>query len=180
MYPHAIKSLKLAQSSKSNQQWITLAFKHSRDSAYEIDMVLSCTSWALGDYPIFIFTTKPFSSLSLHWLQPRLQLIVQELVRLVPLERIYSVFAPAPITKMFVRTVQSLTGLVPIQSPYYAASLSFCNRQSFRDRRQTADSHVLRLAQETDISKAAALCKGFAETSEPFVLDDQGALKEAS
>jgi len=180
MYPHAIKSLKQPHSTKSKQHWITLAFKHSRDASYEIDIVLSCTSWELGDYPIFMFTTKPFSSLSIHWLQPRLQLIIQELVRLVPLERIYSVFAPAPITKLFVRTMQSLTGLVPVQTPYYAASLSFCNRQTFRDRRQTGDSHVLRPAQEIDIAKVAALCMGFAETSDPFALDDQGAVREAT
>jgi hypothetical protein len=87
MYPHAIKSLKHSQSGRSKQHWITLASKHSRDSPYEIDLILSCTSWALGDYPIFIFTTKTFSSLSLHWLQPRLQLVIEELVGLVPLER---------------------------------------------------------------------------------------------
>jgi hypothetical protein len=91
MYPHAIKCLKHSQSKNkpAQQLWITLSFKHGHDTPYEIDFVLSCTSWALGDYPIFIFTTAPYTSLSLHWLQPRLMLIVQKLTGLVPLERMY-------------------------------------------------------------------------------------------
>jgi hypothetical protein len=99
MYPHAIKSLKLPQSGRSKQHWITLAFKHSRESPYEIDLVLSCTSWALGDYPIFIFTTNDAALLSLHWLQPRVQLLIKELVRLVPLERMYA--KPVDDSKFF-------------------------------------------------------------------------------
>jgi hypothetical protein len=72
MYPHAIKSLKLSKSTKSQQHWITLAFKHGRDSPYEIDLV---------------FTTAPYSSLTPNWLQPRLLLLINELLGRVPLER---------------------------------------------------------------------------------------------
>lgn len=111
-----------------------------------------------------------------------MRLLAAELLRRVPVTRVYSVFAPAPITKTFVRVWQSLTGAAPIKEPYYAALFSVCTADTFRARKQATgheQASTIRKAEPADIPKIAQLCKGFASTSEPFVLDDADAFKEA-
>ncbi|KZS96200.1 hypothetical protein SISNIDRAFT_483585 [Sistotremastrum niveocremeum HHB9708] len=182
IYPHAQKTLRAeleGRPTPPDQLWMTVT---SPDDDTP-DLVLSCTSWALGTYPVFIFSTHPISTLSSQWINTRIHLLASELYSQVPAERIYSVFAPSAITKAFVRIWESISGMVAVRDPYYAASISHCTRQTFRNRRSTmiaGTSYELRKGVESDIPEVAELCRGFASTSDPFILDEEGAFREAT
>ncbi|KAJ7286986.1 hypothetical protein C8J57DRAFT_1495468 [Mycena rebaudengoi] len=67
--------------------------------------------WIAGAYPIFIFTTHPIHHLTPDFLLPRLIRLAEALHAAVPIERVYSVFAPDAVTTMFVEIWSSLTGV---------------------------------------------------------------------
>jgi len=133
-----------------------------------IDLVLSCTESAMGTHPIFIFSPHPFTHHDPHFLQPRMEHLVDALHRAIPYERVFSVFAPQLITTIFVSLWSELTQIPFYTEPYYAAKLSFCTKRSFVNRPMTIHpdlNYELRLAVEADIPEAAVLCHGFAQAS---------------
>jgi hypothetical protein len=86
MYAHALK-LKEREAggmTTSGHHWITVSNRQ------ELEFVLSCTSWELGNYPIFIFTTLPVDSTSLSGpaLNVRIQYMAEKLSKLVPWQRV--------------------------------------------------------------------------------------------
>ncbi|KAK0212213.1 hypothetical protein DFS33DRAFT_1463661 [Desarmillaria ectypa] len=180
LYPHALKCRAAEQSGqppKPGQVWIV------HDPEPRTQFILSCTTTEMGEYPIFITTTCPTSSLSLEFIRQPMFLLAKELYRIVPVPRVYSVFAPDAIAQHFATLWTELTGVDHIPEPYYAAKLSFCTKATFRYRQATmvpGVTYELRLAVASDIEEVAKLCHGFASESEPFVLDDAGALKEAT
>lgn len=148
-----------------------------------IDFVLSCAEGAMGSYPIFIFSTRPIAELDEEFLFPRLSLLVKALRDAVNVSRVYSIFAPEPVAQMFTDLWVELTGIRFIREPYYAATFSYCTRQTHTDRSITTHPSLqydLRPAVESDIPSVAELCFGFAESSEPFVLTREGSIKEAT
>ncbi|EJD35473.1 hypothetical protein AURDEDRAFT_188728 [Auricularia subglabra TFB-10046 SS5] len=190
MLPHALaaiqRELKGAPPTPG-QFWLSLSSMHAAADgtlAPVVEMVLSCTEWAMGTYPIFVFCNPAvLDALSAVALNARLSMLVAELHARVPVSRVYSVFAPTRVTKAFARLWINMTGAQIEREPYYSAVFSFCTAQTITRRRQTlvADRiYTLRLAHEADIPAVARLCKGFASTSDPFILSDEGALKEAS
>ncbi|KAJ7503146.1 hypothetical protein B0H11DRAFT_620286 [Mycena galericulata] len=179
--PIALKTLAREQNSETapgrDQYWIVL---HSLGA---IDFVLSVTNGDIGTYPVFIFTTHPIHRLTTDFLLPRLVRLAAELRAAVPVKRVYSIFAPDAVTKMFVEIWCSLTGVPCYPDPYYHAKLTYCTKRSFINRQMTTFPglvYELRPAVESDLHAVATLCYKFAEDSEPFVLTPEGALKEAS
>ncbi|KAL1744822.1 acyl-CoA N-acyltransferase [Schizophyllum fasciatum] len=162
------------------QAWITSSVLTRNGPV--VDFILSCSDGAMGGYPVFIFTTHRISSLNRDNLYPRLGPIAEALLKAVPTHRVYSVFAPDIIATTFTEIWQKLTAIAPERELYYHAAFSRLPRRAFRDR---APSNIhgmdfqLRPAVDADIPRVAALCKGFASTSDPFTLDDAGALREA-
>ncbi|KAJ6631425.1 hypothetical protein B0H10DRAFT_2159751 [Mycena sp. CBHHK59/15] len=178
--PIALKSLareKNMETAGRDQCWIAV---RSYDT---IDFVVSCTNGDIGAYPIFIFTTHPIHSLTSEFLLPRLIRLAEALRAVVPINRVYSVFAPDAVARMFVEIWCSLTGVQGYQEPYYAAKLTYCNKRSFVNRQMTTFPglvYELRPAVESDLKSVASLCHQFAAESEPFVLTCEGAIKEAA
>ncbi|KAJ3877892.1 acyl-CoA N-acyltransferase [Lentinula edodes] len=149
-----------------------------------LDLVLSCSESEMGKYPIFIVATVPFSRLTDQFLVPRIENLILAMTRAgIRLDRVYSIFAPEPITQLFAEIWREFTGVAHYETPYYAAMLSFCTRGSFRNRQATCTQggvrYNLRPARISDLDAVAALCHGFAAESEPFVLNKAGALEEA-
>ncbi|KAJ3786691.1 hypothetical protein GGU10DRAFT_310418 [Lentinula aff. detonsa] len=147
-----------------------------------MDLVLSCTESEMGKYPIFIVATVPFSRLTSQFLAPRVYELILAMKRArIPLQRVYSIFAPEPIAQLFAIIWTEFTGVVHYEPPYYAAMLSFCTRSSLRHHQAKLvhGSYNLRIASMSDLQAVAELCYGFAAESEPFILDESGALKEA-
>ncbi|KAF7350847.1 N-acetyltransferase domain-containing protein [Mycena sanguinolenta] len=179
--PIAIKSLAQEQNYQSalpsDQCWIVVK------SNGTIDFVVSVTNGDIGGYPIFFFTTHPIHQLTYDFLSPRLIRLAEALRVAVPVERVYSIFAPDVITKMFIEIWNSLTGVQGCKEPYYHAKLTYCTRRSFVNRQMTTLSglvYELRPAVDDDLEAVASLCYQFAADSEPFVLSHKEALKEAA
>lgn len=164
--------------------WITCSTTQNSATDPTLDFVLSVTPGPLGDYPVFICTPLPLDQLRHGYIAPRMQKLVGALSESVPPERVYSVFAPAPITHAFVEAWTRLTGIELDANPeYYSAKLTYCNSKAFRNRRPTLPSdrsYIMRPAVLADIPAAAVLCHGFAAVSEPFTLSHEGAVQEAT
>lgn len=149
-----------------NQRW--LVFYEQDNPAQTVEFVLSCTNGCMGAYPIFIFTTHKYSSLNSTYLIPRLQFLAEVLHETVPVERVYSVFAPEIIATLFIDIWTDLTG-IERHAPdpyYYAAKISFCSRRTLSRRQATHNTAFsLRPARIEDIEQVADLCFQFALTS---------------
>lgn len=162
--------------------WITCSTFDSA-SFETIDLILSCTDHAMGSYPIFIVPTRPLSQLDENYLLPRLSLLVRALHSAVSVSRVFSVFAPDPVTEMFTDLWVDLTGVPFVPQSYYAATLSVCTKRTFIDRSTTVHPSLrysLRPAVESDICNVAELCYEFALGSEPFVLTRDDSVREAA
>ncbi len=168
IYPHALKCRAAEQSGqppKPGQVWIVY---FTCDHEPRVQFILSCTTTETGKYPIFICTTLPTNSHSLEFIRQPMSLLAKELYRVVPVPRVYSIFAPDAIAQHFTTLWTSLTGVDHITQPYYAAKLTFCTKMTFRYRQATmvpGVTYELRLAVPSDIEEIAKLCHGFASES---------------
>ncbi|KZV76935.1 hypothetical protein PENSPDRAFT_673129 [Peniophora sp. CONT] len=182
MYPHALKS-RLYDGAQGPQFWLTCSsYIASNDDRQTLDLVLSCTEGAMGSFPIFIFVNTSPRHLSPEWLRSRLDAMIQRLLGQVDASRVFSVFAPEPVTREFAQMWMYRTNIGFYSEPYYAAKLTYCTPTTITRRRMTVFpdlGYVPRLAEDKDLHVVAELCRGFAATSEPFTLTEQKALKEA-
>ncbi|KAI6136351.1 hypothetical protein F5141DRAFT_1059511 [Pisolithus sp. B1] len=178
MYPFILKAKDLPRDSA--QLWIAY-FEDNEQVAF----VLSCTRGVLGNYPVFIFTTKPPAERKpSHTTQP-LELLAHALRASVPPERVFAVFSCEDITREFGRIWADLTHIA-IGSEYYRATFSYCTAATFtlssalRPLPEDRDLTIwLGPAKESHTAKVAELCQKFAATSEPYVLTSEDALLEA-
>jgi hypothetical protein len=148
-----------------NQMWLVFYGQDKR--AQTVEFVLSCTDGYMGTYPIFIFTTHKYSDLNSTYLIPRLQFLAEVLHETVPVERVYSVFAPEIIATLFVDIWTNITGIERhMPDPYYyAAKISFCSRRTLSRRQATQDAAFsMRPARMEDREQVADLCFDFAQT----------------
>lgn len=163
IFAHALKT-QIKESKGAHCQgnlWMTL-------SSDTLDFVLSCTVGPLGNYPVFIFTPHPMHMLSEQFIGRRILHLVTHLQKYVPVQRVFSVFAPAMVAGAFVSFWRMRTGVAPIEEPYYDATLSYCDSKSFvNDEYESAYTPDCepRPATEADIPQIAKLCKMFAATS---------------
>ncbi|KAI0095041.1 hypothetical protein BDY19DRAFT_880874 [Irpex rosettiformis] len=151
-----------------------------------VDFVLSCTSNHLGHYPIFIFTTLPPHEHTSEDVIDRLTSLATALLRSVPEKRVFSVFAPESIARIFASIWTDITGIgldVSENPEYYSAKISYCTKLSFRPRSKSflaGMQYELRQAREEDTLATAQLCYDFAVESPPFDLSKEDAIREAS
>ncbi|KAF9463588.1 hypothetical protein BDZ94DRAFT_605393 [Collybia nuda] len=149
-----------------------------------VEFVLSCTPGDMGEYPIFICATMPFNYLTDAYIRPRIGLVAARLRAEIPsVGRVYSVYAPEPVTKLFAEEWTRLTGIRHYSEPYYAANITFCTTRSFVNRQTSVHpslTYDLRLAEENDIPAIAPLCYGFAKESPPFDLTEYESHQEAT
>jgi hypothetical protein len=134
-----------------------------------IRFVFACTRGALGDYPLFIVSTFPFSEFGKAHVVQCLRVAAEKLYQsAIPNGRIYSVFAPKPLALRFSEEWTKLTGFAPYREPYYDAKITFCTPQDLPPRSQTVDpdyQYEIRPANIQDLEGVAALCLGFSETN---------------
>ena len=146
--------------------WLTMWSQPSLHGRPQLDMVLSCVDWTLGNYPIFLWTPRPREELSSSWLTPRINQLVEHLQVCVPSQRVFSVFGMTPLIKSFTRCWSQTTGHKVEPEPFYAAWFSFCNSKTFKPSNlPLPEGHRLRRAEEADLEQVAQLCKEFADDS---------------
>ncbi|KAI9569281.1 hypothetical protein HD554DRAFT_601338 [Boletus coccyginus] len=186
--PFAKKALNFPEGGDNEQLWIALY-----DETENVEFVLSCTKGPLGNYPIFIVSSK--SSVQIAQDERRGKNIADSLLPLVlcllkeiPPQRVFSVFSIAKVTETFAEIFEAHTpkehGIQALKDPYYNATLTFCTSKTLKkapDPFPGSEDVIISLcpADVSHLTAVKGMCKAFSETSPPFVLDDAGAEKEA-
>ena len=166
---HAEKALTTCEPPIRKECWITCS---AFDSSETIDFILSCTDNSMGSYPIFLFSTRHASELSEEYLLPRLSPLVRALYSAVDVSRVFSIFAPEPVTQMFTYLWMEYTGVRFVREPYYAATFTVCTKRTHIDRSMSVHPSLkynIRPATESDIENVAELCYGFALGSASYL-----------
>lgn len=168
IYPFILKARDFPRD--GSQLWIA----HFEDNG-QVTFVLSCTRGVLGDYPVFIFTTKPPTERK-DITQPLGQL-AQALRASVAPERVFAVFSCEAVTCEFARIWTELTG-IDVEREYYRATFSYCTAATFtpssqlRPLPENRDLAIwLGPANESHTAKVAELCHKFAATSVSNYID---------
>ncbi len=166
MYPHALKILKQEESGNAprDQYWISCSTYSPQPV---VDLVLSVTETPMGKYPVFIYSTRPVPELTPEYLIPRLRQLIHSLRTVVHPSRVFSIFAPYLITRLFVELWTTITGIEQHET-YYHAMFSFCTKRTFINRQLTVHpdaAYELCQATERDMMQAAELCFKFASES---------------
>ena len=167
MYPHALKAASI-EGGTDLQFWITCSTFSNASTKPSLDLVLSCTHGPIGSYPLFIFSSSPADMVNDQSLYPRIDVLINTLLQVVPTSRVFSIFAPEPVARVFVELWTRYTGIRSYPDPYYAAKLTFCTSETlmFRHLSDFRDTiYTPRLAREDDLRIVAELCQGFASTS---------------
>jgi len=149
--------------------WLTVWSSPSPFIPPTLDVVLSCLNWTLGDYPIFLWTPKSPTSVSPSWLTPRIEVLAERLLEMVPPQRVFSIFGMTQLVKSFSRYWSDLVKCPIEPEPFYAAYYSFCNPETFKESSSGGDSlpreDSIRRAKTEDLAAVAQLCKEFADDS---------------
>lgn len=172
--------------SEARQFWLTLWSTHSplSTSPPVLDLVLSCTASHIDNLPIFLWSGHETHILTNEFLEPRMTLLIQHLLELIPRERVFSVFAPNCVTKTFTDIWSSRTGMNIVDRPYYSAALTYVTRDTLaeEDKSRTPSlpplPFVLRQAKREDVDAISTHCFDFAADSD-FPIDQRGAEREA-
>ena len=147
--------------------WLTVWTTDPTKNTATLDLILSCIDWALGNYPIFIWSPQPEDKA---WFIPRVTELTNCLREYVPPERVFSAFGMTWLIKPFSEYWTGLTGHEVEAEPFYAALLSHCTQPTFIDSSsQLPVGHVTRPATQSDTESVAQLCKEFGDDSvSPF------------
>ncbi|PIL31699.1 hypothetical protein GSI_06402 [Ganoderma sinense ZZ0214-1] len=184
MFAYASKAAKFPHTATGENVWIVLWDTPDNRSSPSVTFVLSCTTGPLGPYPVFIYTPLSSASLKHAGILPKLLAIARALKTSVPPERVFSIFAVDSIASTFADIWTTETGIPLATSPqYYHASLMCCDANLLRLRPLPSLSGadiLLRPAVTSDIANVSRLCHAFAAGSEPFVLSNENAIREAT
>ena len=158
--PTFYKCLEMDKVGRSPRDHVWIAI-YSRQGS--VALVLSCTDGYMGAYPIFIVNTNPIDEN----LTSYIQLLAHTLQRHVPIERVYSVFAPIKITQLFSRMWTHLTGVQAEEQPYYDSKISCLWRGSLQQPVIPSESSTFEvgLATPADVLPIAKSCHSFAMDS---------------
>ena len=146
--------------------WLTVWTVDPAKNRPTLDIILSCVDWALGNYPIFLWSPQPADKA---WVTPRIVKLTNSLLGCVPPERVFSVFGATWVVKTFSEYWTGLTGHEVESEPFYAALLSYCTQSTFtHPSSRLPAGHVIRLATQSDVESVAQLCKEFGDDSVSF------------
>ena len=161
--------------------WLTVWSSPSPFVPPTLDIVLSCLSSTLGDYPIFLWTPKSPTSMSSAWLTSRVELLAEHLLDMVPPQRVFSIFGMTQLVKPFTRYWSDLVKCPIEPEPFYAAYYSFCNQETFKEPNVPLPrGDGIRRAKIEDLVAVAQLCKEFADDSVrpcPVIVHSRGPVR---
>lgn len=153
-------------SRKGGHFWFTVWSSPSPAVVPTLDVILASVSNTIGDYPIFLWSPKHPTTLTSSWLMPRIPLIVDSLLSRASPTRVFSVFGMTALVKTFSGYWTEATGIPLEAEPFYAASYTYCTRETFRDSDAPLSlNHSIRRATIDDLEGVAQLCKEFADDS---------------
>jgi hypothetical protein len=179
MYPHAKREFSNPSPSGRNA-WIVVEAADGKQSS--IQYIASVTEEETHCYPLFIFTTQDVSRMSRAQIEAPVREIIRALSRSVPIQRIFSVFAPTRITNVFANMWSETTDIDIVQEPYYDATFSACTPETLSARPAPLEGPYqweLRRGEIEDIPAIAELCYDFASECAPFFHSQKSAIREA-
>ncbi|KAG6337080.1 hypothetical protein ID866_2033, partial [Astraeus odoratus] len=124
VYPFALKARDFDQNDTA-QLWLAYF-----NEAGQVTFILSCTRGDLGDYPVFIVTSMPYAECRDETITGPLARLAEELRSKVQLDRVFAVFAYAPVAHTFATVWQGQTNVARGEE-YYRAAFGHCTRASF-------------------------------------------------
>jgi hypothetical protein len=146
--------------------WLTVWSSPSPFVPPTLDIVLSSVNSSMGDFPIFIWTPRNATLLSSSWMTPRVKLLAEHLLDIVSPCRVFSIFGKTQLVKSFTRSWSDLVRCPIEPEPFYAATYSFCNRETFKEFHDPLSREDnIRRANMEDLPQVAQLCKEFADDS---------------
>ena len=160
--PTFYKCLELDKAGRSPRDHLWIAI-FSRPGT--VALVLSCTDGYMGAYPVFIVNTNPIDD---NEFASCIHLSALTLQRHVPIERVYSVFGPIQISRLFSRMWTKLTGVQAEALPYYDSKISCLRRrESLLQPVTPLESSTFEVgpATQADILPIAKPCHAFASDS---------------
>jgi len=144
--------------------WIVV---YSCEERTEVLYVAALARTAVGEYPLFIFTTERPGEDDDALLSLDMDALARCLLDLVPLARVFSVFAPSRITRVFSEHWERVAGIEAYRKPYYDCTLSHATAASLKPLRakvvQSGREMQYEICRGTvdDITDIAALCMMF-------------------
>lgn len=139
-----------------------------------IQYIASCTNGSIGRYPLFIYTTIPYSSLSDERCQGHIvsamRLLVITLLQHIPPSRVYSAFGQEIVIHFFSGLWTEITNINALEEPYYIAKISHSTDATVRAcdvryHENPGEESEIRLARREDCPAIADLGYGFAGES---------------
>ncbi|KAG8684166.1 hypothetical protein FRC09_015567 [Ceratobasidium sp. 395] len=113
------------------------------------------------------------------FLDRRVQLAAMQLHKLVPAERVFSVFGLAPVVSSFRSLWSHITGKRAETVPFYAAKFTFCTKFTLQPSIGIPAGDLMRPATTQDTDQVAKLCQEFAADSVFFPLNPRESLAQA-
>lgn len=131
----------------------------------EVLYIASITKGMMGNYPLFIFTAAPRSSLIEDEVCDAMEVMAEAIDASVPRSRIYSVFAVDVVSEAFSEAWAQRTGIEFYTRPYYDSTISFCSRRDITQSRQDTVLHGIEYdlcpATWDDVAEVGRLCEMF-------------------
>lgn len=168
-----------SQSPRHPSLWVSISTTLASGQT-KLDFIAALTFSPLGASPLFFFPAHHSSVYTAAFTRPRMARLVDQLSRLVPWARVFSVFAPGPLAEEFARQWSARTGHARIIEPYFNAVLTTITAETFDDTLvdEQARQHS-RLATMSDLWDVAALFDAFAGWSGMYPTTPQQALLQA-
>ena len=154
--------------------WVALWSGRSGTQPSVLDFVVSITNSNISTLPLFIFTPHSAEVTTPEFLFPRLERLVGALTEVIPITRVFAVFAPIQVTRLFAHLWTWRTGVASVATPYYRADLATVTFDSLVTSLADHQPHRRsRLARMSDIEEIALQFKEFADDSiyYPMTLD---------
>lgn len=159
--------------------WTNRASSRSSAPKVSLDFVFAINDNSFGGYPLFIWSNHPAGDLMPSFLDRRVQMAVVQLHRMVPPERIFSVFGLAPVVASFRSVWSHITGKRAEQVPFYAAKFTLCTKFTLQPSIGLPHGDCMRAATAQDADQVARLCQEFSEDSVFFPLDAKESMTQA-
>ncbi|KAG8744641.1 hypothetical protein FRC10_009674 [Ceratobasidium sp. 414] len=159
--------------------WTTRMASRTSAPKATLDFVFAINENNFGGYPLFIWSNHPASELMPSFLDRRVQLAAMQLHKLVPAERVFSVFGLAPVVSSFRSLWSHISGKRAAPVPLYAAKFTFCTKFTLQPSIGVPGGDVMRSATAQDANQIARLCHEFAQDSVFFPLNAKESMSQA-
>lgn len=162
--------------------WVSVGTRVAEGRRVRLDFIAAFTSSRLDTYPLFFYPAHAAAVYTPEFTRPRVALLVEELIRYphAP-SRLFSVFAPAPLSEEFSRQWSAVSRRRRLERPHFSSVLTTVTRDTLDGSMidEQAYQHSRR-ATMADLTAVAVLFDQFAAGSGFYAVTSEQALIQAS